>query len=345
MTNLARPSLPGMSNWRFAGLLTGVLLVTCAAVFLGVVDLPPAEILAVLSGRGSREAVLLISDLRLPRVLTGVLVGIHLAVSGLLLQSLTRNPLADPTILGVAQGALLAVAVFLFFAVYRYESDPHILTELPIHWLPLIGCVGGLAAAAYVFVLAARRRLDELRITLCGIAIAALLHAAAMGIIAGWGSARLETVMQWLSGSLYARGWEHVMFLLPFTGLGLVAVALLGRSIALLRFEEDVARSLGLAYRLHFGLVLGIAAILAASAVGVAGPLIFVGLVVPHLARSIAGRRPGLVLPLTILIGAGLVTVADLIGRLAGGAEEIPVGIVTAVAGAPILMALLRRLP
>lgn len=314
-----------------------------AAILLGVADLPVSDVIDVLLGRGTQDAQLIIGTIRIPRILTGILAGIHFAVAGALLQTVTRNPLADPTIMGISQGATLAVTVFLFFAVYGVGADSNTLYALPIAWLPLVGALGGLVAGALIYGLAVSKGLSPLRMTLCGIAIGAFLHALAMGIIVGWGSARFEIVMQWLAGSLYARGWEHVVFLLPFTVAGLLALPFLHRSLALLRFDEDVSRSFGLNYRLHFTLVLVVASMLAASAVGVVGPLIFVGLVVPHLAKFLAGRHFAAVLPLAALLGAILVMGADLAGRLLGGAEEIPIGVVTAFAGAPFLLFLLRR--
>jgi len=313
------------------------------AVFLGSVDLPPGEIAAALFGHGGEQARLIIVDLRVPRIATGILAGMHFAVAGALLQTVVRNPIADPTILGISQGATLVVTVFLFLTVYRLHAESNTLYELPVAWLPLAASLGGLLSGGLIYLLAVRTQLTPLRLSLCGIAIGAFLHAVAMGIIVGWGSARLEIIMQWLSGSLYARGWEHVLFLLPFTLLGLIALPFVHRWLALLRFEETVARSFGLAYGRAFSAVLALACILAASAVGVVGPLIFVGLMVPHLARAIAGHRFGLVLPLSACLGAALVTGADLVGRLAGGAEEIPIGVVTAFAGAPFLLYLLRR--
>jgi iron complex transport system permease protein len=322
--------------------LSAILIVF--AVFLGVADLEPQSVFDVLMGRGSEDAQLIIIDIRLPRILTGILAGIHFSLAGLLLQTITRNPLADPSIMGISQGATLAVTLFLFFTVYWFDSDPHKLYQLPVEWLPAVGLLGGLAAGAAIFTLAYRHELGPLRITLCGIAVGAVLHALAMGLIAGWGSARIEIVLQWLSGSLYARSWTHVLFLLPFTVLGLLALPFLRRSIDLLRFEAPVARSFGFPYRAQFSFVLMIACGLAASAVGVTGPIIFIGLVVPHLARFMAGSRFHLVPPLTILLGAVIITAGDLLGRLIGQAEEIPIGVVTAIGGAPILIALLRRM-
>lgn len=343
MTQIAAPSRTSFDRpiWILVPLALTLIVL---AVFLGVADLTPETIVSVLTGHGSKEARLIITDIRIPRIFTGILAGIHFSVAGLLLQTITRNPLADPSIMGISQGATLAVTIFLFFTVYWFDSDPHKAYQLPVAWLPTIGLLGGLAAGAVIYGLARRRDLGPLRITLCGIAVGAVLHALAMGMIAGWGSARIEIVLQWLSGSLYARSWDHVYFLLPFTIAGLLALPFLRRSIDLLRFEAPVALSFGFPYRAQFTLVLMIACGLAASAVGVTGPIIFLGLVVPHLARFIAGTRFNLVLPLTILLGAVIVTAGDLVGRLAGGAEEIPIGVISAIGGAPILITLLRRI-
>lgn len=336
-----RPSLFG----PVLALLSTMVLVLVAAVFLGVADIPPGDVAAVLTGHGSDQARSIILDIRLPRIVTGILAGIHFAVAGLLLQTITRNPLADPSIMGISQGATLAVTVFLVFTVYISEPGSNTLAELPLAWLPAIGTLGGMVAGGLIYVLAFRLDLGPLRITLCGIAIGAVLHAAAIGLIAGWGSARIEILLEWLSGSLYARSWTHALFLVPFTIAGLATLPALRRSIDLLRFDPAVARSFGLSYRKQFSIVLLLSCALAASAVGAVGPIIFVGLVVPHLARFLAGRHFALVLPLTIALGAFIVTLGDLLGRLLGLAEEIPIGVITALFGVPVLIALLRKIP
>jgi len=184
-----------------------------------------------------------------------------------------------------------------------------------------------------------------LRLTLTGIAVGAVLHAVAIGLIAGWGSTRIEVLLEWLSGSLYARTWQHAVFLLPFTVVGLAVLPLIRRPLDLLSLSTPVARSFGLAYRPAFSGVLLLSAGLASSAVGVVGPIVFVGLIVPHLARFVAGRHSALRLPLTITLGAVTVTLADLVGRLVGRADEIPIGVVAAFVGVPVLIALLRKTP
>ncbi len=322
-----------------------VLVSFVAAVFLGVVDIPADDILSALSGGGSPEARSIIMDIRLPRIVTGILAGVQFALAGLLLQTITRNPLADPSLMGVSQGATLTVTIFLLFTVYLANPDSYQVNELPVGWLPVAGMAGGLIAGGIIYVMAFRLDLSPLRITLCGIAIGAVLHAIAIGLIAGWGSARIEIILEWLSGSLYARTWDHALFLLPFTVAGIAMLPIIYRPLIILQFDARVARSFGLSYRKQFSLVLLVSCVLAASAVGAVGPIVFVGLIVPHLARFLAGRHFPLVLPLTVMLGAVVVTFADLVGRLVGGAEEVPIGVVTAVLGVPVLLALLRKVP
>ncbi|PJR10663.1 FecCD family ABC transporter permease [Sinorhizobium meliloti] len=331
--------------WLLPAVILLVLFSFVAAVLLGVVDIPAADVASVLAGSGSPEARSIILDIRLPRIVTGILAGIQFAVAGLLLQTITRNPLADPSLMGVSQGATLTVTAFLLFTVYIFDPGSNTVAELPIAWLPLAGMVGGITAGGVIYIMAFRLDLSPLRITLCGIAIGAVLHALAIGLIAGWGSARIEIILEWLSGSLYARAWDHAIFLLPFTIAGLAALPLIYRPLVLLQFDSAVARSFGLSYRKQFSLALLVSCTLAASAVGAVGPIVFVGLMVPHLARFLAGRDFPLVLPLTVVLGAVIVTLGDLIGRLVGQAEEVPIGVVTAIVGVPVLLALVRKAP
>ncbi|GAA4164976.1 FecCD family ABC transporter permease [Shinella granuli] len=343
--SLNAPAIGQPSRWILPAALVLVLLSFVAAVFLGIVDLPARDVLSALTGTGSPEARSIILDIRLPRIVTGILAGMQFALAGLFLQTITRNPLADPSLMGVSQGATLTVTVFLLFTVYLANPDSYSVNELPIAWLPPAGMIGGMLAGGIIYLLAFRLDLSPLRITLCGIAIGAVLHAVAIGLIAGWGSARIEIILEWLSGSLYARTWDHALFLLPFTIAGLAMLPLIYRPLILLRFDPAVARSFGLSYKRQFSLVLLVSCALAASAVGAVGPVVFVGLIVPHLARFLAGRHFPLVLPLTVVLGAVIVTLGDLIGRLAGGPEEVPIGVVTALMGVPVLLALLRKVP
>lgn len=344
MTSASAPARRS-ANGQLLVLILALMLASSAAVVLGVVDIPLKDTIAVLTGKGSQEAYSIIWNMRLPRVLVGGLAGIHLAVAGLILQNVTRNPLADPSILGISQGATLAVSLFLLLTVYIRYTGSTTVPELPLEWLPSIGVLGGFLAGGIIYLLALRRDLGPLRLTLCGIAVGAVLHAVAIGLIAGWGSNRLEVLLEWLAGSLYGRSWEHLFFLLPYSIIGLSLLPLLRRPLELLRLDAEVSQSFGLSYRMHFSLAVTIACILASSAVATVGPIIFVGLIVPHLARFFAGSNPSKVMPLTIVLAVIVVTLADLVGRLVGQAEEIPIGVITALFGVPLLILILRRTP
>lgn len=339
------PRRKAISIWLVLAIILLMIVSPVVAVVLGVVDIPLADIFHVFTGTASREAQSIILDIRLPRVITGMLAGIHLAVAGLILQNVTRNPLADPSILGISQGATLAVGLFLLFSVYLSHTGSTDVPELPLEWLPTVGVLGGILAGGLIYLLAFRTDLGPLRITLCGIAVGAVLHALAIGLIAGWGSNRLEVLLEWLAGSLYARSWEHVAFLFPYTVAGLALLPFIRRPMQLLRLDRSVARSFGLSYRRQFSLALFVSCLLASSAVATVGPIVFVGLVVPHLARYLSGKRFALVMPLTIALGAVVVTLGDLAGRLLGQAEEIPIGVITALFGVPVLVVLIRRTP
>ncbi|MBB4000706.1 FecCD family ABC transporter permease [Aureimonas pseudogalii] len=345
-----RPANDPAANRRAPAWLLPVFLALAVtapllAVLFGVADLPVSDVAAVLTGHGDPEARSIILDIRLPRIVTGMMAGVHFAVAGLLLQTVTRNPLADPSLIGVSQGATLAVTLFLMIAVYSHDPGSNTVVDMPTAWMPAVGTLGGLAAGGVIYLMAFRLELGPLRLTLCGIAVGALLQSLALGLVAGWGSTRVEVLLEWLSGSLYARRWEHALFLAPFTLAGLAILPLIRRPVELLRFDGVVARSFGLSYRRQFSLVLVLSCTLAASAVGVVGPIVFVGLIVPHLARALARGESRLVLPLTIALGASVVTLCDLVGRLIGQADEIPIGVVTAICGVPVLIVLLRRTP
>lgn len=332
-------------SWPVIFCASFAILTPILAIFLGVADIPPADIWHVLTGHGSPSANSIILDIRLPRIITGALCGIHLALAGLILQNITRNPLADPSIMGISQGATFAIGLFLLLTTFRDYQGSVALPALPLAYLPTVGIGGGLLAGIIIYYLGTRAQLSPLRLTLSGIAVGAVLHAIAIGMIAGWGSNQLEILLQWLSGSLYARSWEHVRYLLPYTILGLIALIFIHRPLELLKFDADSASSFGLAYHKYFTLVLIIACLLAASAVGTVGPISFIGLIVPHFARFLSRQNPQLTLPLTILLGIITVTAGDFTGRLIGQAEEIPVGVITAIFGAPLFISLLRKIP
>ncbi|GAA2830022.1 FecCD family ABC transporter permease [Nonomuraea rubra] len=320
-----------------AGLALLVLLMALN-MRIGEIELTLPE---VLSGTFDADAAahFVIMELRLPRALTGALVGAALALSGAIIQSIARNPLASPEILGVTTGASVTVVAGLVAAGTAYGTAGGLLATLGI---PLLALLGGLAGAAIVYGLAWRRGLDGYRLVLVGIGVAAVFTNVKFWLLTIGDVNDTARAMVWISGSLNGRGWEHVT---P-TALALavlVPLTLLGtRSLDALRFGDDTVTGLGIRLNLSRALLILAAVLLAAVAVASAGPVAFVALASPQIAlRLVRSGRPPLLS--SAVVGAVLTTAADLIARTAFSPIELPVGIVTAVLGAPYLIHLIWR--
>ncbi|WP_262379785.1 FecCD family ABC transporter permease [Nonomuraea sp. PA05] len=280
-----------------------------------------------------------IMELRLPRALTGALVGAALALSGAIIQSIARNPLASPEILGVTTGASVTVVAGLVAGGTAYGTVTGLLATLGV---PLLALLGGLLGAAIVYGLAWRRGLDGYRLVLVGIGVAAVFTNVKFWLLTVGDVNDTARAMVWISGSLNGRGWEHVT---P-TALALavlVPLTLLGtRSLDALRFGDDTVTGLGVRVNLARALLILAAVLLAAVATASAGPIAFVALASPQIAlRLVRSDRPPLLC--SAVVGAVLTTAADLIARTVFSPIELPVGIVTAVLGAPYLIHLIWR--
>lgn len=334
--------LSGVWRWRSVLVVAAglVLLVLMGAVNIGRGEYPISvpEVLAVLAGGGDAGQQFIVLELRLPRTLTGALVGAALAVSGAITQAVARNALASPDILGINAGAgAAAVAVIVLGGTYG--SVGGLLGDVG---LPIAALAGALLTAALIYLLAWRRGIEGYRLVLVGIGVNAVLTSAIqyLLIVADITDASRATV--WLVGSLNARGWEHVV---P-VGLALAVLVplalVLGFVLGALQFGDDTARGLGVGVDRARTALLLVAVALAAAAVAAAGPIAFVGLVVPQIALRLAGSaRPPLLA--SAVLGAALVVLADLLARTAFGTIELPVGILTAVLGAPYLLYLIAR--
>lgn len=276
---------------------------------------------------------LVVFSFRLPRIVLAFLIGGALATSGAIMQGLTRNPLADPSLLGVNEGAaLVAIGMIVVFK------------DIPLVWLPFGTFAGGLLTALVIYLLAWRGgSTSAIRLILVGIAVAALLTALVTLILVFGDIRDVQQAQLWLSGSVYGRGWEHVQAIAGWLLIFLPIAFLSARSLNALGLGEDIARGVGLKMELQRGLLLLTSVALAAIGVAVAGTIGFVGLVVPHAARRLIGPSHEGMLPISALLGGALLTLADLIGRAIIAPSELPVGIVTAMIGAPYFLYLLYR--
>ncbi len=301
------------------------------ALTVGAAGLSLAEVtLALWQGGDSREA-LLVTTVRLPRVLAGLATGAALAACGTILQMLTRNPLADPGLLGINAGAALAVVGLVMLAPWagRGAMVPAafagaVLAALAVHAL---GSTGRQGAAS-------------LRLVLAGVVVGSFL-ASATAMLLIFDAATLDAVRQWTAGSLAGQGQQGLAAALPWLLAALLAALITRRQLAVLGLGEEAAASLGLNTRLWWALAIGIGALLAASAVALAGPVGFVGLIVPHAVRLVGIQGYARILPLAMLAGAGLVVLADALPRALTG-RDIPVGVALALIGAPVFLLLAR---
>ncbi|MFE3837398.1 FecCD family ABC transporter permease [Pseudogemmobacter sonorensis] len=318
---------------RLAALTSGLLVALLAGAMIGPYPLSVAQILAVLAGEASDpQAATVFFNIRLPRVLAAALVGAALAAAGAAYQTVFRNPLVSPDILGVSAGA-------------GFGAVLGILLGLPVMAIQMLGFGFGLGTVALVLglTLALRGAGHVLVMVLCGIAIGALAGAGISLVkLLADPEQQLPAITFWLMGSLAGAKRADVAAALPAVVIGLAPLVLLRWRIGLLAMGDEEARTMGVeAERLRL-FVIACATLMTAAAVAMAGVIGWVGLMVPHMARLITGPRFDRMLPAAILIGAGFMVLVDTAARSIA-TLEVPLGILTAVLGAPVFVWLLAR--
>lgn len=321
------------SNKKYRIILTGIILVIMLilAIGIGSVTLTPLETLKTLFGHGEAMSHTIVWDLRVPRVLIAAIVGVNLAISGALLQSVMRNPLADPGLTGVSSGASVAVLLIML-----------VLPNLG-NWIPLAALGGGIIAVTIVYALAWKKNgISPVRIILAGVAVNAIFGGIT-GLLSILYSDKLPSALQWMNGSLSGKGMGDVTSLLPYSMVGWIFALFCIRSANLLALGEKVAVNLGQNTTTIRVLLSFVAVYLAAISVAIVGLLGFVGLVVPHMARLIVGSNYRLLMPMSMVLGAVVLLIADTIGRSLFAPLDIPAGIVMAMVGGPYFLYLMRK--
>jgi iron complex transport system permease protein len=329
-----------------AALLLGLLALLLAAILLGVglgaVRIGPGQVAAILLRRAgvtldvaySAQQAAVLWGIRLPRVALAMLVGGGLAASGAALQGVFRNPLADPGLIGVSSGAALGAVAATVLGV----------APLGLATLPLAAFASGLATTLVVYAFARQGgRTEVVTLLLTGVALNAIAGAATGFLIFAASDQQLRSIVFWSFGSLGGATWRAVLAVLAPIGGGLLLLPRWGRELNLLTLGEREARHLGVATeRVRLTLIV-LCALTTGAAVAVCGTIGFVGLVVPHLLRLLAGPDHRLLLPASALGGAALLILADLVARTAVAPAELPLGVVTALAGGPFFLWLLHR--
>lgn len=299
---------------------------------LGAVYVSPAEALAAILGDADRVPRQIVWNLRIPRAFVGALVGLNLAVSGVLLQGTMRNPLAAPTIVGVTAGAGLTATA----AMVLWDGLPA--------FLPLIAFAGAIAAAFAVYFLSWQPGLgtSPVRLVLAGVAVTSMLGAFTTGLMTMF-SDRVQPVVLWMAGNLVGRSWDHLALVWAYSAVGLAGAFPLARRLNAMQLGDDAARGLGVGVERSRFIAIALASLLAASAVSVAGLVGFVGLMTPHMMRLLGGHNHAYLIGASAIGGAALMVWADLGARMALAPLEIPVGVLTALIGGPFFVFLLYK--
>lgn len=325
------------------GLLLGTSLL---GLFYSSVTVPVPTILHIILDKTihmgwldevAKNEEMIIWNIRLPRVLLAFCVGASLSLAGAAFQGLLRNPLADPYTIGVSSGASLGAVLVLFFQVTIFG--------LGNFTLPVVSIISGLIALLVVFGLVrfSSKSLAIETIILAGIIVSAFISALVSLLISLGDRDAMTQIIYWLYGSVGMRGWSYVQLIIPFMIIGSIVLFYFYRELNALALGEDAADHIGVDVRKGKTFVLIGASLLTGAAVAVSGSIGFVGLVIPHLIRLVTGPNHRHVLPLSLIMGGAFLILADLMARTLIAPKELPIGVITALIGAPVFALLLIR--
>ncbi len=272
-----------------------------------------------------------VNELRLPRTLLAAVIGANLAVAGAFMQCLTRNPLADPKIMGVSSGASLVVVLISFF---QFAISPYLFSPLVF--------IGAAVGGAFVYIISLYKRASVGKMVLAGISISSFFHAISAGLLISLGDSS-GIIYSWLAGGLSGVGWHEVSLILPWSILALFISFIFANYLNTYSLGDDIAKGLGLNLAKIRIFLCIIVVVLAGCAVSVSGAIGFIGLIVPHIVRKIASEDYRIIVPLCALIGSVLLVISDIFARYVFMPNEIPVGVVTAFIGCPFFIYLIQK--
>lgn len=327
------------------GLLSVFVLLIAITVYIsltnGAFDMTVGEVVrTLLRIEGDPKFDLIIFDFRLPRIVIAALVGMGLGVAGTVIQGITRNGLADSGILGINAGAGAAIVIFMFF----FQGQLSNLGTAGIMLQPLFGLAGGLLAALLIYFFSFKGgRLDTERLLLTGIAIGSGFGALSLYVSLKMKSADFEMATVWISGSIYNANWVYILSMLPWLLILLPIIYHKAHLLDLFQLEEATVTSIGVRVEREKSILLLASIGVISSCVAVSGSISFVGLMAPHIARSLVGTRHRAIIPVSGAVGMLLVLLSDFIAKTAFSPLEIPVGIVVSIIGVPYFLYLLVK--
>jgi len=315
-------------------LAVAIVMAMVMNVGRGEYPISPLDIVKTILGldTGNPDHPFVVQNLRLPRTLVAFMVGMALAISGTIFQGLTRNPLADPGIIGINAGASLAAVIVIV-----------LFPSAAIYTLPLSAFGGALLMAILIYSLAWNNGSSPILLILMGVGLSAIASAITSLMITFGEIYDVSNALVWLAGSVYGRTWEQVFSLLPWLIVFVPMALTLARHLNALNLGDDVAKSLGSQVEWQRGLLVLVGVALAGAGVATAGNIGFIGLIAPHLGRQLVGATHEGLIPTSALLGGVIVVMADLLGRTLFAPIELPCGIVTAAIGAPYFLYLLIR--
>jgi iron complex transport system permease protein len=326
------------------GLAIALLVIIAVATAIGSVKIPLPTTVQILADKlpfvnidqtwpDSLNTIII--DIRLPRIILAGLVGAALAVAGATYQGLFRNPLADPYLIGVAQGASLgAAAGFLIPVAWNLSS---------FGIIPIFAFIGAIIATIVVYLLArVGKTLPVTTLILAGVALSALLQSIVSYLIIS-SNEKMHGILFWLMGSFSMSQWSEVEVVLPYVAAGVTIIIIFARLLNVMQLDEEQAQQLGINVERYKIILLAAATLITAASVSFVGTIGFVGIIIPHAVRLIWGADHRFLLPFSVLVGAVFMILADLISRTLLAPTEIPIGVITAVFGAPFFLYLLRR--
>lgn len=313
----------------FVSIIIILAITFIISIAVGSVNIPIKDVFSSIANVENKYLGI-IRDIRLPRVVMSVFIGASLSVSGILLQSVMQNPMADPGVTGISTGASVMV---VFLMLYMPGAA---------HLIPLVGFVGGLLACAMVYFLAWKNGINAIRIILAGIAVNSILGAF-IGMMNILNSDKLAGVLSWMNGSLSGKSWVQVKLCIVYSVIGVIFAFLLHKNCNILALGDKTAKSLGFNPNKQRLLISAAGVFLAGIATSFVGVISFVGLMVPHIARLLIGSNHKYLIPFSALLGSSVLMLADTLGRTITSPYEIPVGIVMSVIGGPFFLYLLRK--
>ncbi|MCD8877953.1 FecCD family ABC transporter permease [Staphylococcus kloosii] len=325
-------------QWLTMIILIVLLLLACAwSMTSGEYKMSMGDFFKTLLGQGNYTDSLILLDFRLPRMLITILAGIALAMSGAVIQSVTRNPLAEPGILGINAGSGFAIALFIVIGQVNADNFVYVL--------PIISMIGGVGTALLIFTFSYNKGegITPASMVLIGVGLATALSGGSLTLMSKFDEDQSEFIASWLAGNIWGDEWSFVIAFVPWLIIIIPFLLMKSNVLNLLNVHEHIAQGVGVKVSTERIVLLILAVILSSAAVSVAGAIGFIGLMGPHIAKSIVGPRHQLFLPISIVLGALLLVVSDTIGQVILQPSGIPAGIIVAIIGAPYFLFLMYK--